>query len=242
MTGSSGRSSCQRWSRAGDTGVADRVDGQPGQVDVLACERSAGVEPGEQQQVVDQVAHPVGFGADPQQRLLDLLGQIAGRALGVLGVAADHGDRCAQFVAGVGDEVPQPVLARLPFAQRGFDVLEHVVERVGDLADLGAGCQVRDPLRQRDLPAGQRQVGHPSAVPATRVSGRSESRTQTAPATTRDDQRDHEHDRLDPGQPVDGLVDRVLRQPGDEQVAVGPGGDDDAVLAEVGQPIVVGCR
>ena len=42
----------------GDAGVAGGVDGQPGQVHGLAGQRAAGVELGEQQQLVDQHAHP----------------------------------------------------------------------------------------------------------------------------------------------------------------------------------------
>ncbi len=38
---------------------------------------------------------------------------------------------------------------------------EHPVERHRDLADLGARVGVRDPVGQRDLTAGQRQLGHP---------------------------------------------------------------------------------
>ena len=48
----------------GGPGVAGGVDGQPGQVDGLLGQRPAGVELGEQQQVVDQHAHPGGFGFD----------------------------------------------------------------------------------------------------------------------------------------------------------------------------------
>ncbi len=42
----------------GDAGVAGGVDGQPGQVDGFAGQRPAGVELGEQQQLVDEHAHP----------------------------------------------------------------------------------------------------------------------------------------------------------------------------------------
>ena len=54
---------------AGDLGVACRLDGQPGHVDRLAVERAAGVEPGEQQQVVDEDAHPLGLGQHPAERV-----------------------------------------------------------------------------------------------------------------------------------------------------------------------------
>ena len=49
-------------------GVADRLQQQPGQVDLGALERASGVQPGEQQQVVDQRGHPLGLGLDLRQR------------------------------------------------------------------------------------------------------------------------------------------------------------------------------
>ena len=53
-------------------GVRDRLQQQPGQVDRLPLQRPAGVEPGEQQQVLDQRGHPAGL-------LLDLVQCGAGR-------------------------------------------------------------------------------------------------------------------------------------------------------------------
>ena len=79
-------------------------------------------------------------------------------ALRKLGVAAHDGDRRSEFVAGVGDEVPKPVLARMPLVQRRLDVVEHVIERVGDLARLSAWRGDRDPLGQQHGTRRQRQA------------------------------------------------------------------------------------
>ena len=67
VTGSSGRSSCQRWSGPGGVRVADRVEDEPGEVDVGALQRPSGVEAGEQQQVLDQRRHPLGLRGDPRR-------------------------------------------------------------------------------------------------------------------------------------------------------------------------------
>jgi len=80
-----------------------------------------------------------------------------------LGVAADGGEGRAQLVAGIGGEPAQPGLTGRPAAQRGLDVAEHPVERHTDLADLGPGIRVRDPFGQRDLAAGQGQLGDPGS-------------------------------------------------------------------------------
>ena len=101
---------------AGDPGVARRLDGQPGHVDRLAAQRAAGVKPGEQQQVVDEDAHPGGLRQHPAERVRDLVGGVAGVAQRELGVAADGGERGAQLVAGVGGEPAQPGLAGRPLA------------------------------------------------------------------------------------------------------------------------------
>jgi hypothetical protein len=50
---------------AGYPRVAGRLDGQPGQVHRLAFQRPSRVEPGQQQQVVNQDGHPGRLGLDP---------------------------------------------------------------------------------------------------------------------------------------------------------------------------------
>ena len=54
---------------AGDVRVADRVDDQRGQVDRFDRQRPAGVEPGQQQQVVDEAGHPGALRLHPAQRV-----------------------------------------------------------------------------------------------------------------------------------------------------------------------------
>ena len=146
--------------RADHPGVVDRLDQQPGQVDRLAVERAAAVEPGQQQHVLDQRGHPRGLLLDLAERGADVV--VVGAAAGQLGVAGDGGQRGAQLVRGVGDELADLLLAAVPRLERGLDVGEQGVERGTHLADLGAlvGEVVGYPLGEVDVALGQRQRGH----------------------------------------------------------------------------------
>ena len=94
--------------------------------------------PGQQQQVLDEPLHPQRLGLDARQRVGDRRGHRLALATGQLGIPADGGERGAQLVRGVGDELAHPLLALVTRLQRALDVVEHVVEREPDLADLGA--------------------------------------------------------------------------------------------------------
>ena len=83
---------------AGDARVACHVDGEPGQVDGRPLQRAAGVQPGQQQQVIDQDAHPGRLRLDPGERVEHVLGHRAAVAEGELGVAADGRQRSPQLV------------------------------------------------------------------------------------------------------------------------------------------------
>jgi len=146
--------------RARDPGVICHVDRQPGHIDRCAVERTACVEPSQQEQVIDQSAHSRRFGVDAAERAANLGPKVVAGAQGQLGVPADPGERCAQLVAGVRDELPQPGLRRLPLRERGLHVTEHLVQRLPQPANLGARVGCRYPLRQRDFAAPQGQRAH----------------------------------------------------------------------------------
>ena len=161
---------------SGGPGVADRVDhhlGQVGRLHVRDPDRSP--------------AGPAAAGPPPgatsgrprtppaTSRTRRRLGSSSRLAPGQLGVAADRGQRVAQLVGRVGHELPHLGLARLPGGQRLLDVVQHVVERLPDPADLGG--------RGRRRPGGTRTARATSprsscswetcwAVAATRFSGR----------------------------------------------------------------------
>lgn len=141
---------------------------------------------------------------------------------GQLRVAADRGDGCAQLMAGIRGEPPQPFLAHVSAGERVLDMPEHPVEHAPDLAHLGAGIGVRDPRRHGDFATGERQLGHPG-----RCRGHPAQRTQRKPhpRCSRDScgqQRRPEHDRLDQLQPLHGVLDGLERQACDQYVARGP--------------------
>ena len=144
----------------GHLGVTRGVDGQPGHVDRLAAQRQAGVEPGEQQQVIDEDAHPGGLRKHPAEGVRHGLGGVAGVQHGQLRVAADGRQGSTQLVAGVGREAAEPGLARGAALQRGLHVTEHPVERQPDLACLGPGVGVGHAGGQRHLAGFQGQLGH----------------------------------------------------------------------------------
>ena len=118
-------------------GIADGVDDEAGQVDLFVLQRSPGVQTREQQHVLDESCHPLGFGLHATHRMRDVVGQIILFALCQFGVAADRGKWRAQFVAGVGDELPYSHLAGVPRRQGSGDAVEHPVQCGAELADLG---------------------------------------------------------------------------------------------------------
>ena len=62
---------------SGDVGVADGVDDEPGQIDLLAFQRPPGVQPRQQQHVLDELRHPFGFGFDAAHRVRDVVGEVS---------------------------------------------------------------------------------------------------------------------------------------------------------------------
>ena len=146
----------------GGPGVAGRVDGQPGQIDRLAGQRPPGVQLGQQQQLVDQHAHPRRLRLHPAQCVPDVVGYRARVAQRQLGVAADGGQRGAQLVAGVGGEPAQPCLAGRPAGQRARHVPEHPVECQRRPARPRCAGWCRAPGQTASTsPDGQRQLGDP---------------------------------------------------------------------------------
>ena len=207
--------------RAGGPGVADRVDHQPGQVHRLVRDGAAGVQPGQQQQVVDQAGHPGALRLDPAQRVRHVGRHRLAAAAGQLGVAADRGQRGAQLVAGVGDELAYPGLAGLPGGSAADDVAEHPVERGADLADLGArvGVGVRHPLGSATSPRSSGSSETRVAVAATRRSGRRVSRTISAPAIPASSRPPAATAAMIIRQPGHRVLHAGQRQPGDRDVA-----------------------
>ncbi len=135
--------------------VERRVGDDGQQVDRGAVEGTAGVEPGQQQQVVDEPAHAGGLGLDAAEEPGRLRGRLLGALTVQLGEAADRREGGAQLVAGVGDELPHAVLrrarlalGRLAGADRGLDLREHGVQGARQPAHLGVLRGVGDAPRE----------------------------------------------------------------------------------------------
>ena len=127
---------------AGGVRVGDGVDGEHGQVDGFRRQRPAGVQAGEQQHVLEQGRHPLRLGLHPGHGVQRADGHLVGGAADQLGVPADGGQRGAQLVAGVGDELAHLRLRLLAGSQCLLDVPEQLVQGGTHLSDLGGGVRV----------------------------------------------------------------------------------------------------
>ena len=114
-------------------------------------QRPLRVEPRQQQQVLDEQAHARRLVLDAPQHPGQHRRVLRGALPEQLGEAPDRGERRAQLVAGVPDELPHALLRRpgvgLRALLRGVGALEavdHGVEGRGQAADLGARVGGRD--------------------------------------------------------------------------------------------------
>ena len=185
------------------------------------------VQPRERQQVLDQHAHARGLVLDPPHRLRDVL-RLARRAHAEqLRVAADRDQRRAQLVRGVGDEAPQPLLARLARGERVLEPVEHAVQREPEAADLGALVGRLDAVRE--VAAGDRGGGVAHAVQREQADAHDDQREAAD-----QHQHDDDHDALDQQQPLERLVGGRHRDRGDGDRAVARGRGEHAVVADRG--------
>jgi hypothetical protein len=92
--------------------------GERGQVDRLAAgRRGLGVEPGQPQHVLHQLAQPLALALDPAQRVA-VLGGLPRGGQGHVGLRPDHAERGAQLVRGVGGELELAAARLLDRGQR----------------------------------------------------------------------------------------------------------------------------
>ena len=158
------------------------------------------VAPGQQQQVVGEPGQPLGFGAGAAHRG----GQVVPAAAGTrrqLQLAAQHRQRGAQLVAGVGDEGPLP-------GQRPLQPAEQVVHRAGQGGDLIAGGRHLDGRDGASSRLGYR--GHLPPQPLHRGQG---GPRQPVGAQARDGDEDDPADRELPHHLALGGVVRLERTP-----------------------------
>lgn len=139
--------------------VPHRLRHEGREVHLGGLQGAAVVQPGQEQQVLDQARHPGRLGryAPPRQRRLDPVGPPVHQ----LRVPGDGGQRRTEFVAGVGQEAAHAFLAALPLGEGGLDVVDHAIEGGADLACLAAGVRVAvgHPGQAGDLTPVQRGAG-----------------------------------------------------------------------------------
>ena len=183
----------------GGVRVGDRVAREVREVDLGVRRVDDLVEPRQRQQVLDEHPHARGLVLDPPHRLLDLLRLARGAHAEQLGVAANRGQRRAQLVRGVADELAQAVLAGAALRERLLEPVEHAVQRDPDAADLGPLVGHRDAVGEvaaRD-PAG----GVGDAVEREQPGAHDEPRDDAEHQQDADD-----HEPLDEQQAVERLV------------------------------------
>ncbi len=170
------------------TGRFDRGGCHVTQIDGLLLERQALIEAGEQQQLVDELTHARALFLDAPHHVCEIFGPVGGTAAKQFGEAANRGDRGAELVRGVGDELAQPLLRRHALGKGLFDLRQHAVERPAEPPDLGAAVVGYDPLRK--VAAGDRvgRCAHPLERPQLEA-----RQPQSRSADREQEQRGHGH-------------------------------------------------
>ena len=144
----------------GGAGVRARVGHEGAEVNGGALQRASLVEPGEQEQVVDEHAHAPRLLLDAPGGQRDVILGHLRVAAEQLGVAAHRRQRGAQLVRRVGDEVAQALLVGGAFGERRLELAEHGVDgqaqpaHLGHLGRLGSPAgSGRWPRRARSCPS-----------------------------------------------------------------------------------------
>ena len=104
------------------------VAGHPGHVDLREVERLAGAQSGQGEEVFDQRPIRLPSLSMRDHALSSSSGSGQSASSPQLGIAHDGGDRGAQLVGGVGDELAQTLLTLPLGLHRMLDVAQHLVE------------------------------------------------------------------------------------------------------------------
>ena len=158
--------------------LGERRGRHGGKVALAPSAGAARVGAGEQQQVGDQAAHAARR-AERRSDHLALLAAPLGRLqplLEQLQVGEDAGQRGAQLVRGVGDELALRLHHLLRLRAGRVELAEHLVQGAGQLADLVVRPRIGDPergvSRGGDLPRpGGERRDRPHRAPGDRDSG-----------------------------------------------------------------------
>ena len=112
-----------------DRAVAGDVVGDLVEANRCLLEGTALIEAGEQQQVVDEPAHPLRFLLTAAHRVVEALSILESAAAVQLGIATHRRHRGTQLVGGVGDELLEFVFGlRDSAAKAPSRLAEHLVE------------------------------------------------------------------------------------------------------------------
>ena len=187
----------------------DRLDGDLAQLDRLAVERAPLVEPGEQQQIVDEETHALALALDPAHRPLQVVRPLARTTAEQLGVGPHAGERRPQLMRGIGDEAAQSPFGRLARVERRLDLPQHAVQGKPEPADLRPLLCPVD--ASGEIPRSDRPGGLPDRVQRPQADPHD-------PEAEPEDRRKHRRrdEKLDQEQPVERALHVLQRCPHDE--------------------------
>ncbi len=147
--------------RVCDDDGTDPVGRQREQVHGLPVRHGGVTQLGEQEEVVDETAHPLRVPGDQLMGLAPARRREARMLHEQFREPLDGGERCAQFMARVGHEPAQPLLRRVLAVQRGPHLAEHRVEGDPEPSGLRARIGVRDAQVRFTTGDAQRRALHP---------------------------------------------------------------------------------
>ena len=104
--------------------------------------------PGQEQQILDEHAHPLALLLDPSHRQRGVGRVVRRPAAEQLRVAADRRERRAQLVRRVGEEPTERLLRRAAFVHRLLDPTQHHVQRRAEPPHLRARIGLLHPSRE----------------------------------------------------------------------------------------------
>ena len=134
--------------RIDGSGVVHGVAGDAHQIHRVVRDRTALSRPGQEQQILDEHAHPLALLLDPAHRQRGVGRVVRRPAAEQLRVAADRRERRAQLVRRVGEEPTERLLRCAAFVHRLLDPTEHHVQRRAEASHLRAGIRLLHPSRE----------------------------------------------------------------------------------------------
>ncbi len=128
--------------------VIDQLADERCNIDRLSLDRATLIESREQQQVLDQHAHPHRLGLDPRHHDRQVVRPVGCAAAKQLCESAHRRQRRSQLVGRVCNEATQPLFRAAALVECLLDLGQHRVQRAAEAADLGRRVGLIDAPRE----------------------------------------------------------------------------------------------